>query len=55
MPEVMINILIAFAVVVAIGLLMGILLALVSRFFGIEDDPKLKKIRTCLPGVNCGA
>ena len=55
MPEVLIHILIAFAVVVSIGLLMGLLLALVSRFFGMEEDPKRKQIRECLPGANCGA
>lgn len=55
MSEVIIDILIAFAIVVAIGLFMGILLALVSHFFGVEEDKKLKQIRACLPGVNCGA
>ena len=55
MSDTLISILIAFAVVVAIGLFMGILLALVSRFFGIEESKKLKQIRACLPGVNCGA
>lgn len=55
MTEILIHILIAFAVVVSIGILMGILLALVSRFFGIEEDPKRKQIRACLPGINCGA
>ena len=55
MSDTLIAILIAFSVVVAIGLFMGILLALVSRFFGIEESKKLKQIRACLPGVNCGA
>lgn len=55
MTEVMMNVLIAFAVVVSIGLVMGVLLALVSRFFGIEESERLKKIRACLPGANCGA
>ena len=55
MTEILINILIAFAVVVAIGLLMGVLLALVSHFFGVEESQQLKKLRACLPGVNCGA
>ena len=55
MSEVMIDVLIAFAVVVSIGLVMGALLALVSRFFGIEESENLKKIRACLPGANCGA
>ena len=51
----MIDILIALGVVAAIALLMGILLALVTHFFGIEESKKLKQIRACLPGVNCGA
>lgn len=55
MNEILIDILTAFAVVVAIGLFMGILLALVSRFFGVEESQKLKDVRACLPGVNCGA
>ena len=55
MTEILIDILISFAVVAAIGLFMGILLALVSQFFGIEESSKLKEIRACLPGVNCGA
>jgi len=50
-----VNILIALAVVASIGLLMGILLALVSRFFGVEESRKRKQIRECLPGINCGA
>ena len=38
MFDVIMDILIALGVVVAIGLLMGILLALVSHFFGIEES-----------------
>ena len=55
MSEIITDILIALAVVASIGLLMGILLALVSRFFGLPENKKLKQIRECLPGVNCGA
>lgn len=51
----MINILIAFAVVSVIGLLAGLMLSLISHFFGVEEDPKVSKIRSCLPGINCGA
>ena len=51
----MIQILIAFAVVSAVGLVAGVLLALISHFFGVEEDEKVKEIRACLPGVNCGA
>ena len=49
------DILIAFLVVGAIGLAAGILIAVVSRFFGVEEDQRVKAVRACLPGVNCGA
>ena len=55
MSDVMMNILIALGVVASIGLLMGALLAVVTHFFGIEESKKLKEIRACLPGINCGA
>ena len=50
-----IDILIALALVGALGLLAGILLALVSHFFGIAQDERQKKLREELPGINCGA
>jgi Na+-translocating ferredoxin:NAD+ oxidoreductase RNF subunit RnfB len=49
------DILIAFGVVAGIALILGILLAIVSRFFAVEDDTMVKNVRACLPGVNCGA
>ncbi len=49
------NVLITLAVVGGLGLLLGVLLALVSRFFGVEEDEREKKIRSLLPGINCGA
>ena len=45
----------AFAVVAAIGLFVGVLLALVSHFFGVPEDVRVKELRGMLPGVNCGA
>ena len=45
----------ALAVVGAVSLVLGILLALFIHFFGIEEDKKVKEIRSCLPGINCGA
>lgn len=51
----MFDILIALLVVGAVALVAGVLLALISRFFGIEEDVKVKKLRECLPGINCGA
>ena len=50
-----IDVFIALAVVVAVSLLFGILLALFIKFFGIEEDPRVAQIRECLPGINCGA
>ncbi len=51
----MVNILIALAVAASVGLIAGLLLAIISKFFGVPDDENVKKIRECLPGVNCGA
>ena len=50
-----IDILVAFAVVSSVALLLGVLLAVISRFFGVEEDETVKKLRACLPGINCGA
>jgi len=51
----MYDILIAFAIVSAVGLIAGILLALLSHLLHIEDDKTVKAVRECLPGINCGA
>lgn len=49
------DILIALGVVGGISLILGILLALFIKLFGIEEDERAKNIRACLPGINCGA
>ena len=49
------NILIAFGVVSAVALILGVLLALISHFFAVPEDKTVKAVRACLPGVNCGA
>ena len=49
------DILIAFGVVGAVALILGVLLALISHFFAVPEDEKVKAVRACLPGVNCGA
>lgn len=49
------DILIAFGVVAGIALILGVMLAIISHFFAAKEDKKLKAIRACLPGVNCGA
>lgn len=51
----MTDIIIAIGIVAGVGLVAGILLALVSKFFGIKEDERVKSIRECLPGANCGA
>lgn len=51
----MMEILIAFLVVLGIALVAGILLLIFSRLFFVEKNPLEKNIRECLPGVNCGA
>ena len=50
-----IDVLVALAVVVAVGLLFGVLLALIVRLFGTEEDEMTKRVRAALPGINCGA
>ena len=51
----MTDILIAFAIVGSIGLLAGIILAVASHLFHVQEDEKKLKLRACLPGINCGA
>lgn len=50
-----INVLTAFAVVTLIGLVAALLLALASQFLSVKEDEKVKRVRECLPGANCGA
>ncbi len=49
------NILAAAIVIGALGLIFGILLALASKFFAVEVNPLIGKVREALPGANCGA
>ena len=49
------EILVALLVVTAVGVLAGIILVLANKFFYVPEDETAKKIRECLPGVNCGA
>ncbi len=42
-------------IVGGIGLILGIVLSLASKFFAVPIDEKVEKIRECLPGANCGA
>ncbi len=50
-----VDILIALAAVAATALVLGILLALISHYFGVKANESVKPIREALPGINCGA
>lgn len=49
------DVLMALLVVASLGVLAGILLAVASHFFKVEEDETVKNIRATLPGSNCGA
>ena len=51
----MTDILFAVLIVTGIGLVCGIILAVVSKFTRVEVDEQVEKLRACLPGANCGA
>ena len=51
----LIDILLAFAVVALVALIAGVLLALAAHFLSVKEDETVQKVRECLPGVNCGA
>jgi Na+-translocating ferredoxin:NAD+ oxidoreductase RNF subunit RnfB len=45
----------ALLVIVPIGLILGAALAFFSIKFAVEENEKVKKVRSLLPGANCGA
>lgn len=49
-----IKILIAFAVVLGIAALLGIILALADKFLKVEEDPRIEAVTGMLAGANCG-
>ena len=48
------SILYAIAILGGMGLLLGVVLAIASKVFYVETDPRLDKLNECLPGANCG-
>ncbi len=48
-------ILIALGIVAGVGLILGIVLALASKFFAVDEDERVTLVREALPGANCGA
>jgi Na+-translocating ferredoxin:NAD+ oxidoreductase subunit B len=51
----MVEILIVTGIVGAIGAILGLLLAIASKVFYVEVDPRYDLILTNLPNFNCGA
>ena len=49
------DILTALLVVAVLGIACGVMLALASHFFAVEEDETTAKVREALPGANCGA
>ncbi len=45
---------VTLVIIVVVGLLTGIAIALVSRWFGVEPNPVEEEVRNLLSGANCG-
>lgn len=50
----MTDILIAMGILGGLGLIFGLILAIASRVFHVETDPRLDQLNEALPGANCG-
>jgi len=50
----MIEILIAVGILGGLAVVFGAVLAVASKVFYVETDPRLDKLNECLPGANCG-
>ncbi len=48
------EILIAIGILGGLGLLFGLILAVASKVFHVETDPRLDQLNEALPGANCG-
>lgn len=49
------NIIVPIAIVGGLGAAFGAILAVASKVFHVEVDPKIEQINDILPGANCGA
>ncbi len=50
----MLTILKAIGIVFIISAILGILLALASKVFAVEEDFRVNEVKKMLPGINCG-
>ncbi len=48
------NILYAVLWFMLLGGVFGVLLAIASKLFHVETDPRIEQVQECLPGANCG-
>lgn len=48
-------ILIAVAILLGVSAMLGLLLAVASKFLKVEQDERINKVVELLPGYNCGA
>ena len=51
----MTTVIIAVVVLAVLGAIFGLVLAIASKVFAVEVDPREEAILGCLPGANCGA
>lgn len=49
------NVLAAFCVLGGLGIFFGLVLAVASRVFHVEEDPRIAQVAAHLSGANCGA
>ena len=49
------QILIAAAILGALGFVLGLLIFLVEKYFGVDVDLSVREVEEMLPGVNCGS
>ena len=49
------RIFVAIAIIVAIALVLGVVIAFVSEKFKVKEDERATKMLSMMPGVNCGA
>ena len=50
----MTTVMIAVVVLAVLGTIFGLVLAIASKVFAVEVDPREEAILGCLPGANCG-
>ncbi len=45
----------SFLILLAIGIVLGILIFLAVKFFTVKEDPRVADVEKMLPNANCGA